>query len=382
MATMQKLVEAIHGSGRLAVAAITGGGSGAIGMLLEQPGGSRTVLEAIVPYAPASLHAWLGGAPNQACSAATARAMATAAWLRAAQLAPAADRGSLVGVGCTASLATDRAKRGDHRIHVAAHTDQAAFAMSLVLAKEARSRAEEECLAQQMVLLAMAAEGGNAADAARRALEAELVEEEVIAVEQESSAAPWADLWTGRLAVHVLPGADERRAVEGVVFPGAFNPLHQGHLQMAEVAEQRTGNRVAWEISLRNVDKPPLDWITVCRRRDQIRRSDAARPIALTTAASFVEKAALWPGATFVVGADTIGRIGDSHYYDNDDDARDRTLAEIAETGCRFLVFGRVTDGAFRTLGDLKLPETLSDIADEVKGDAFRVDISSTELRA
>ena len=65
------------------VLAITGGGSGAIADLLEVPGGSRTVLEAVVPYSAAALVEFLRGKPEQFCSARTARAMAMAAFQRA-----------------------------------------------------------------------------------------------------------------------------------------------------------------------------------------------------------------------------------------------------------------------------------------------------------
>src|SRR5262249_4183844 len=42
------------------------------------------------------------------------------------------------------------------------------------------------------------------------------------------------------------------------VLPGSFNPLHDGHLLLARVAEEMTGAPVAFEISVTNVDKPPL----------------------------------------------------------------------------------------------------------------------------
>ncbi len=55
----RKLIEQIHASGRRVVLAITGGGSGAIGELLRVPGGSRTLVEAIVPYDGVSLAQFL-----------------------------------------------------------------------------------------------------------------------------------------------------------------------------------------------------------------------------------------------------------------------------------------------------------------------------------
>ncbi len=154
------LAASIHVSGRQLVIAVTGGGGEAISSLVGTPGASRSVLEAIVPYSSGALAQWLGSAPEQACSEATARAMAMAAWLRARQLAPQTDPSQLVGVGCTASLATDRYKRGDHRVHVCTQTVGATAVYSLELAKGARDRSAEESLATELVLNALGATCG------------------------------------------------------------------------------------------------------------------------------------------------------------------------------------------------------------------------------
>ncbi len=82
-AAWRQLIPALHASGRKAVLAITGGGSGAVGELLRVPGGSRLLIEAQIPYDAAALAAFLGVAPAQACSADTAIAMAQSARARA-----------------------------------------------------------------------------------------------------------------------------------------------------------------------------------------------------------------------------------------------------------------------------------------------------------
>ena len=63
MPSAPDLISAIHGSGRQAVIAVTGGGSLAISDLLSVPRASAFVLEAIVPYAPSALTQWLGREP-------------------------------------------------------------------------------------------------------------------------------------------------------------------------------------------------------------------------------------------------------------------------------------------------------------------------------
>ena len=64
----QQLIERVHASGKHMLLSITGGGSRAIASLLEVPGASASVIGAIVPYAPAALESWLGGAVDQHCS--------------------------------------------------------------------------------------------------------------------------------------------------------------------------------------------------------------------------------------------------------------------------------------------------------------------------
>jgi hypothetical protein len=89
----------------------------------------------------------------------------------------------------------------------------------------------------------------------------------------------------------------------------------------------------------------------------------------------------VFPGATFVVGADTIARIADARYYSRDAARRDEAIGQLAAAGCRFLVFGRQIARGFQTLPDLPLAEPLRRLCDEVPRAEFRADISSTELR-
>src|SRR5580692_2210529 len=153
-AAWQQLISAIQGSGRKAVLAITGGGSGAISELLRVPGGSRLLIEAQVPYDTAALAAFLGFAPAQASSADTAIAMARNARSRAANLMPAGT--DVVGLGATAALVSDRPRRGEHRFHIAIAASAGIAHCTGVLAKGRRDRAAEEDLVSRAIILWLA----------------------------------------------------------------------------------------------------------------------------------------------------------------------------------------------------------------------------------
>jgi len=363
----QQLAQQVHASGTRAVLAITGGGSGAISALLGVPGASRSILAAVVPYASTALVEWLGAEPDEYCSSRTARAMAMAAYLKAGGYDPPA---VVCGVACTASLASDRPKRGAHRIHVAWQTATTSAASSLELVKGHRSRAEEEALAADLMLNAVAEACGAAAH-----LELPLAGGEQVVASRVTAPVDVQNLLAGRTETVPAPGGEVE--LPQAVFSGAFDPLHTGHRKMVEVAGQVLGSDVAYEISIDNVDKPPLDFIEIDRRRRQFAGGDT---VWLTRAATFVKKAQLFPGATFVVGADTIERIGHPRYY-GDQAALDAAIESIAAAGCRFLVFGRVADGQFRTLEDLRLPDTLGRLCQGVPENTFREDVSSTQLR-
>ena len=391
------LVARFHAAPVRAVLAITGGGSQAIGQLLEVPGGSRTLLEAVVPYSAAAMEDWLRAKPEHFCSPRTARAMAVAAFERAGKLARGCDAGGdpkspslqaesiaseLVGIGCTASLASNRPKRGPHRIHVALQRLSATSTYSIELVKGRRTRAEEERLAALMVLNAAAAAGisdrtpiGNSAD------------EPVTSVRTDAPPA-WQNLLLGTnsavrhengsidTADVIMPAAGkDRRAI----FPGAFNPLHDGHRRMAELAAVLLAVPVEFEISIENVDKPPLDFTEMQARLSQF---SPGQIVWFTRAPTFQRKAALFPQTTFIVGTDTVRRIADRHYYAGDPRAAAAAIESLRQNGARFLVFGRVMGERFESLNCLEMPAELRQLCQEVPVEQFRQDISSTRLRS
>ncbi len=375
MVTVEQLVQRIHGTPARFVLAVTGGGSRAIAEVLQVPGASRTVLEAVVPYSEAAMIEWLGGRPDQFCAEPTGRAMAMAAYHRACRWsAEASPSPPLAGVACTASLASDRPKRGPHRIHVAIQTAQATVSRSVELVKGRRTRAQEEQVAAWLVLNAIAQACGL-----EECLDSGLLADEPIDERQVIAPRSWQELLAGRVET-VRHGGEPRAAAPSAwaVFPGAFHPIHAGHRRMAEIARQRLDVPVEFEISVVNVDKPPLDFIEIDGRVAQFAPQEV---VWLTRAATFEEKSARFPGAAFVVGVDTLRRIADARYHGRDPAAWLAAMQRIAARGCRFLVFGRRQEGRFVGLLDLDLQPPLRDLCQEVPAEEFHEDVSSTAIR-
>lgn len=165
---------------------------------------------------------------------------------------------------------------------------------------------------------------------------------------------------------------------QSVVLAGSFNPLHRGHRKMLAAAEKISNRTGIYEISVENVDKPDLPRDELEKRLEQFRGN--AR-VAITRARLFSDKAALLPGAWFVIGFDTAVRLLDDSYYEDNDATGD--LLRLQAAGLKFLVAGRVDNaGRFRDISDLRVPESLTDMFIAVPESVFREDVSSTELRA
>ena len=157
---------------------------------------------------------------------------------------------------------------------------------------------------------------------------------------------------------------------------GSFNPLHDGHRELRDVAEQLLNGPVAYELPIRNADKPAI-------ARDELleRLAQFEHPLALTNAATFVEKSRLFPGVVFVVGYDTAERILQPRFYEDCETVMREALTAIRDAGSRFLVAGRLQADAFRIVKNLKIPLDFHAMFTEISQSVFRRDLSSSDLR-
>lgn len=374
MNDIQEVIQQIHDSPTQVVLAVAGAGNQSIAWLLGVAGASRTLLEVLVPYGRLSMIDLLGHEPDQFVSGDTARHMAGSAYRRA--LALREEVPPVAGIACTATIATDRQKRGEHRAYVAAWDQEGCTEYGLLLNKGLRDRAGEDELVSRLVVTALATASGIEAE-----LDLGLTDGDQLEIHRTGHPGP-IDLLLAGEADMVTVHPDGRMAtdepVTAAILPGSFRPFHRGHQRLAEAAGSITGRQVFFELSVVNVDKPPLEAAEIKERLPQFR---GKATVVLTRAETFRKKADLFPGCPFIIGWDTAVRLVAPRYYGGSDSNMLAALAEIWAARCTFLVAGREDGGVFKTLADVPVPEGFKPLFQEISESQFREDISSTALR-
>ena len=179
------------------------------------------------------------------------------AYQRARQLTGAGD--DVVGIGCTAALTTDRSRRGTDRCFIAAQTAKRTMIDFIAFnnAHSETSRAQQERACSDAVINLLARVAGVTDGP---------LSLPIGNIETDHVAAPLA--WQALLAGINASTLNELATPSPVklLFPGSFNPLHQGHQDMVRIAEDISGELAVLEISTFNVDKPPIDYIEMGTR--------------------------------------------------------------------------------------------------------------------
>ncbi len=172
---------------------------------------------------------------------------------------------------------------------------------------------------------------------------------------------------------------------DAIMLAGSFRPLHRAHRALLEVGLSIAGKLLipCFEISVRNVEKPEIATSDLERRVQQFR--EPGDIVVITRAATFLEKARLMPGTTFVIGYDTAVRLFDDRFYADTGSPTPslEAMSELRDLGSRFIVGGRQgADGTFNTVRDMFIPPGFEDLLIEIPEEEFSDPISSTQLRS
>lgn len=141
----------------------------------------------------------------------------------------------------------------------------------------------------------------------------------------------------------IVPGKGAwlwRRSAEVIhVYPGSFNPLHDGHKAIYKAASYKARYQEVWgasyyELSINRFDKAPVGAEELGLRLQQF---IGHAPVIITNVAKFSEKAGVLRGdykIVFHVGADTITRL-----------LAHSSTVEVAGFNCEFIYYERVVNG-------------------------------------
>jgi phosphopantetheine adenylyltransferase/nicotinamide mononucleotide (NMN) deamidase PncC len=401
MAAIFPVVERIHASPFKFNIITTGAGGSAIAALMSVPGCSRTLINAQVPYATKTTQAILDHAPSKFVSPDIGRQLAQHAYRQAVIMDPSTAPTNIVGIGATAAIQTATIRRGVDAVFVSAWGKSFVRNYALEMSKEL-SRAQQEEIVGQVILRAMADTASVSADEIIAQLEEARLTEPIRISETIDFPSPISAVLSGQVQcalfnhhgdvrLSLAPYGNEDYDYESnvyLLYPGSFKPLHWGHTELARVGglvmqryyPEKKNVVITYEISASIVGKADVCEEDFIERISQF--TTQGRRVAITAVKLFVEKAEMFPNHGLVVGIDTARRVLDKQYYENDDQKMIKAMRAIDHFGCYFVVGGRKHGDSWDDLSNLAVPVEVQHMFKGINPADFRVDISSTEIRA
>ena len=179
-------------------------------------------------------------------------------------------------------------------------------------------------------------------------------------------------------------GWSDAPPANAIVLSGSFRPLHRAHRSLLKIGLEISGKNLTpcFELSITNVEKPEIAVVELQARVAQFTKPDDI--VLITRAATFLEKARLMPGTTFVIGYDTAIRLFDDRFYAGSEAASPSiaAMSELRDLGSSFIVGGRRdAEDRFRNVRDVDVPAGFESLLLEIPERMFSDPISSTQIR-
>lgn len=348
-------IKEINKSTTMLYLAAAGGGQSFFHHFMAVSGSSGTILGGNIPYSKAQLIKFCNKSIDKFCCADTALLMATKSYQEI--VVPMIT--GLLGIGITSSLTYDneRANR-QHKSYIAIHTHEFSLICEINF-NDGTTRDEQEFMICEVLL--------------------ELIH--VIAIynildinihHSKGSVDVKYVTRSSFLELKDIPSTENLIAL----YPGSFNPYHDGHYQMASIAENQLKINVIHEITTRNADKGFINYIDLKNRVDSIHKINPNASVVISDESTFVGKInivkQLDRSIVVVLGSDTWNRISNPKYgYDTTE-----LLHWFKTNNATFMVFNRTTNP--QSTDDNPLQELLLH-CDEAS--QFDNPISSTNIR-
>lgn len=341
----------------------TGGGAGLQQLLWEVPGSSAYLSGCSFPYDQDEQSELLGFMPEHFCSEEAAVDLASAAYMKAYKFGGK----NPVGVGITASVASEKEHRGDHRIYACVISNDFIRSANSILEKGSGSERRLE--------------DGKSCDELGFGLMMETIFDGSTPVKYQDATL----LAKERFFLHPFFAASGKRFAtlpdkNMAIMPGAYNPPHEGHFGTAKHVMDEYGKSVIFEVT---AEPPHKEFLTVQQLLQRSKLLQGYDRLFTRKEPLYLDKAKAFPGVPLVLGADSMIRMLDPKW------GLDLNLMfmEFKRLNTKLLVSGRVVDNKFVTCKDilLDLYKNNKHIWAQSQGVILpvngRYDISSTELR-
>lgn len=350
----------------------TGAGAGITQQIWNTVGCSSFFMGSSFPYSPIHSSKELGYTPEKFVSIETSVDLAIRAYIKAYE-----PNKQAVGVGLTASVASSKIHRGDHKIIVSVLTDNYCFTSSMILPKGTGDfcRQLDGSIADKLAIDALLAaiDKSNTIPNLINGCKVETIDSSLIA-QNSLIKRPYFNKLGKRLPV-------PSKEIPNLYYPGNFNPIHEGHLGAAQTTTHYMALHFGQyqEVIFTTTINPP--------HKAALSTTEALQRVALLQGhnfmlthgdARYIDKARTYPGSGFIIGADAFIRMMDPCWGVDPQDL----VQEFYKLNTSFYILGRVVDGVF--LGQNEIENKFPFINyhngcyNFVPG---RWDVSSTEIR-
>lgn len=338
----------------------TGAGAGFIQQLWEVPGSSAYLSGYSFPYAQEEQIELLGFTPEHYCNEDAAVDLASAAYMKAYRFGGKKP----IGIGLTASVASEKEHRGDHRVFCCVMTDELVRTYHYNLIKGVGDVVRK-------------LDGASCDDTMFHMLSDVVgLHHKVLCMSATDAQHIAAQRFWLRPFFHTNGTRDNGSLIgkQGLM-AGNFNPPHEGHLGMANAFRDQTGWEAVFEVS---TDPPHKDAMVVQDMLKRAKMLQGHERIFTRGTAKYIEKSKRFQGHPIIMGGDAGLRLFDPKW------GIDPTEVMLAfnNNDNKVYVADRMVDG--KLIGDIELAKMARQL--NLGWDPFyhlngQWDISSTELR-
>jgi len=345
----------------------TGAGATIQNTLWEVPGSSAYLSGAQFPYSVDEQQEILGFRPINSCTKETVIDLASAAYMKAYKFGGK----NPIGIGLTASVASEKEHRGEHRVYVCIITNDKIVSLYCPLNKGvgAHQRNLDEGICNDIVFF-MLIDILKLSSSDNQISISSLYKDSSLLARDRFFQYPFFAA-NGERHAFITPRN------YWALMPGAFNPPHQGHFGIAKEVEETYNKRVIFEITAEPPHKAKLSIQDLLKRAALLKGYDR---VFTEQAPLYLDKAKKYPGYPLILGADALVRLLDPKWGI----PTTQVLKQLEYSNNKLFVSGRTINDKFMTCQDIifQLPVELRDIYNRL---IFPVngqwEVSSTELR-